>query len=155
MLVYPNRQRNLSQKQASVGSSPTARTTRARCSEPSTVLPLSTATDTAAGSIAAAVEQQGAATAEIARNVADPEQVAELVQCTAAEGWAASSTAGHRTLLRSRFKGWLQARPAFRPWCQYRAAATQIEAAGIPSNQTDDGLLVQDPSQNGVVLTAA
>ena len=30
---------------------------------------------------------------------------------------------------------------------------TRIDAAGIPSNQTDDGLLVQDPSQNGVMLS--
>jgi catechol 2,3-dioxygenase len=29
----------------------------------------------------------------------------------------------------------------------------RIDAAGIPSNQTDDGLLLQDPSQNGVLLT--
>lgn len=29
----------------------------------------------------------------------------------------------------------------------------RIDAAGIPSNQTDDGLLVQDPSQNGVLLS--
>jgi len=29
----------------------------------------------------------------------------------------------------------------------------RIEKAGIPSNQTDDGLLVHDPSQNGVILT--
>ncbi len=29
----------------------------------------------------------------------------------------------------------------------------RIDAAGIPSNQTDDGLLVQDPSQNGVMLS--
>ncbi len=28
----------------------------------------------------------------------------------------------------------------------------RIDAAGIPSNQTDEGLLVQDPSQNGVML---
>ena len=31
---------------------------------------------------------------------------------------------------------------------------SRIDAAGIPSNQTDDGILVQDPSQNGVLLTA-
>ena len=30
---------------------------------------------------------------------------------------------------------------------------TRIDKAGIPSNQTDDGLLVHDPSQNGVILT--
>jgi len=29
----------------------------------------------------------------------------------------------------------------------------RVEKAGIPANQTDDGLLVYDPSQNGVVLT--
>jgi catechol 2,3-dioxygenase len=29
----------------------------------------------------------------------------------------------------------------------------RVDKAGIPSNQTDDGWLVQDPSQNGVVLT--
>lgn len=29
----------------------------------------------------------------------------------------------------------------------------RIDAAGIPSNQTDEGLLVHDPSQNGVLLT--
>ena len=29
----------------------------------------------------------------------------------------------------------------------------RINKAGIPSNQTDDGLLVHDPSQNGVILT--
>lgn len=29
----------------------------------------------------------------------------------------------------------------------------RIDAAGIPSNQTDDGILVQDPSQNGVMLS--
>ena len=28
-----------------------------------------------------------------------------------------------------------------------------VDAAGIPSNQTDDGLLVHDPSENGVILT--
>ncbi|MCL4272125.1 MAG: VOC family protein, partial [Anaerolineales bacterium] len=28
----------------------------------------------------------------------------------------------------------------------------RIEKAGIPYNQTDDGILLQDPSQNGVVL---
>lgn len=28
----------------------------------------------------------------------------------------------------------------------------RVNAAGIPSNQTDDGLLLQDPSQNGVIL---
>jgi len=29
----------------------------------------------------------------------------------------------------------------------------RIDKAGIPSNQTDNGLLVHDPSQNGVILT--
>jgi catechol 2,3-dioxygenase len=29
----------------------------------------------------------------------------------------------------------------------------RIDAAGIPSNQTDDGLLVHDPSENGVMLS--
>jgi catechol 2,3-dioxygenase len=29
----------------------------------------------------------------------------------------------------------------------------RIDAAGIPSNQTDEGLLIHDPSQNGVMLT--
>jgi catechol 2,3-dioxygenase len=29
----------------------------------------------------------------------------------------------------------------------------RIDAAGLPSNMTEDGLLIQDPSQNGVVLT--
>ncbi|MEW5939526.1 MAG: VOC family protein [Chloroflexota bacterium] len=29
----------------------------------------------------------------------------------------------------------------------------RVDAAGLPSNQTEDGLLVHDPSQNGVVLT--
>jgi catechol 2,3-dioxygenase len=29
----------------------------------------------------------------------------------------------------------------------------RIDKAGIPSNRTDDGLLVHDPSQNGVILT--
>lgn len=31
--------------------------------------------------------------------------------------------------------------------------AARIDKAGIPSNRTDDGLLVLDPSQNGVILT--
>ena len=31
----------------------------------------------------------------------------------------------------------------------------RIDKAGIASNQTDDGLLIQDPSQNGVVLRVA
>jgi catechol 2,3-dioxygenase len=29
----------------------------------------------------------------------------------------------------------------------------RVEKAGIPANQTKDGLLVSDPSQNGVVMT--
>ena len=29
----------------------------------------------------------------------------------------------------------------------------RVDAAGLPSNMTEDGLLIQDPSQNGVVLT--
>lgn len=29
----------------------------------------------------------------------------------------------------------------------------RVEKAGIPANQTEDGLFVQDPSQNGVILT--
>jgi hypothetical protein len=28
----------------------------------------------------------------------------------------------------------------------------RIDAAGIPSNRTEEGLLLYDPSQNGVVL---
>jgi catechol 2,3-dioxygenase len=31
----------------------------------------------------------------------------------------------------------------------------RVEKAGIPANQTEDGLLLYDPSQNGVLLTAA
>lgn len=31
----------------------------------------------------------------------------------------------------------------------------RVEKAGIPANQTEDGLLLYDPSQNGVVLTLA
>ncbi|MDO8755360.1 MAG: VOC family protein [Anaerolineales bacterium] len=31
----------------------------------------------------------------------------------------------------------------------------RVDAAGIPSNKTEDGLLVYDPSQNGVVLRSA
>jgi catechol 2,3-dioxygenase len=30
---------------------------------------------------------------------------------------------------------------------------SRIDAAGIPSNQTEDGLLLYDPSQNGVMLS--
>jgi catechol 2,3-dioxygenase len=29
----------------------------------------------------------------------------------------------------------------------------RIDAAGIPSNQTEDGLLIHDPSENGVLLS--
>jgi catechol 2,3-dioxygenase len=29
----------------------------------------------------------------------------------------------------------------------------RVEKAGIPANQTEDGLLIYDPSQNGVILT--
>jgi len=35
----------------------------------------------------------------------------------------------------------------------YDEVITRVDEAGIPSNQTEAGLLVQDPSQNGVVLT--
>ncbi|MGZ9223076.1 MAG: VOC family protein, partial [Anaerolineales bacterium] len=31
----------------------------------------------------------------------------------------------------------------------------RVEKAGIPANQTEDGLLLYDPSQNGVILTVA
>jgi catechol 2,3-dioxygenase len=31
----------------------------------------------------------------------------------------------------------------------------RVEKAGIPANQTEDGLLVYDPSQNGVILTTS
>ena len=31
----------------------------------------------------------------------------------------------------------------------------RVDNAGVPSNQTEDGLLLQDPSQNGVLLTVA
>ena len=31
----------------------------------------------------------------------------------------------------------------------------RLNAAGIPSNQTQEGLLVHDPSQNGVLLSYA
>ena len=33
--------------------------------------------------------------------------------------------------------------------------SARVEKAGIPANQTEEGLLVYDPSQNGVVLTLA
>jgi len=32
---------------------------------------------------------------------------------------------------------------------------TRVNEAGIPANQTDEGLLLHDPSQNGVLLTSA
>lgn len=35
------------------------------------------------------------------------------------------------------------------------AVVKRIEEAGIPANQTEEGLLLYDPSQNGVVLTLA
>jgi len=31
----------------------------------------------------------------------------------------------------------------------------RVDNAGVPSNQTEEGLLLQDPSQNGVLLTVA
>jgi hypothetical protein len=31
----------------------------------------------------------------------------------------------------------------------------RVEQAGLPANQTDEGLLLYDPSQNGVILTVA
>jgi hypothetical protein len=31
----------------------------------------------------------------------------------------------------------------------------RVEKAGLPANQTEDGLLLYDPSQNGVILTLA
>jgi hypothetical protein len=31
----------------------------------------------------------------------------------------------------------------------------RVEQAGIPANQTEEGLLLYDPSQNGVILTLA
>ncbi|HZJ22991.1 MAG TPA: VOC family protein, partial [Anaerolineales bacterium] len=31
----------------------------------------------------------------------------------------------------------------------------RVDNAGVPSNQTEDGLLLQDPSQNGVLLRVA
>jgi len=33
--------------------------------------------------------------------------------------------------------------------------AARVENAGIPANQTEEGLLLYDPSQNGVVLKVA
>jgi len=35
----------------------------------------------------------------------------------------------------------------------YDEVVARVDEAGIPSNQTEAGLLIQDPSQNGVVLT--
>jgi hypothetical protein len=32
---------------------------------------------------------------------------------------------------------------------------TRIDQAGIPANQTEEGLLLYDPSHNGVILTLA
>ena len=50
-----------------------------------------------------------------------------------------------------------------RPWSAgrelrlYQEALDQvtgrIDAAGIPSNRTEDGLLIHDPSENGVILS--
>ena len=37
----------------------------------------------------------------------------------------------------------------------YDEVVARVDAAGIPSNQTDDGLLLHDPSQNGVILRVA
>ncbi len=37
----------------------------------------------------------------------------------------------------------------------YDEVVARVDAAGIPSNQTEEGLFIQDPSQNGVVLTVA
>jgi len=37
----------------------------------------------------------------------------------------------------------------------YDEVVARVDAAGIPSNQTEAGLLIQDPSQNGVVLRVA
>ena len=37
----------------------------------------------------------------------------------------------------------------------YDEVVARVDAAGIPSNQTEAGLLLQDPSQNGVILTIA
>lgn len=37
----------------------------------------------------------------------------------------------------------------------YDDVVARVDKAGIPSNQIDDGLLIHDPSQNGVVLTVA
>lgn len=37
----------------------------------------------------------------------------------------------------------------------YEEVVARVDAAGIPSNQTEAGLLLQDPSQNGVILRVA
>jgi catechol 2,3-dioxygenase len=37
----------------------------------------------------------------------------------------------------------------------YDEVVAGVDAAGIPSNQTEDGLLLYDPSQNGVILRVA
>lgn len=37
----------------------------------------------------------------------------------------------------------------------YDDVVARVDKAGIPSNQIDEGLLIYDPSQNGVVLTVA
>jgi len=37
----------------------------------------------------------------------------------------------------------------------YDDVVTRVDKAGIASNKSDDGLLIYDPSQNGVVLTVA
>jgi catechol 2,3-dioxygenase len=37
----------------------------------------------------------------------------------------------------------------------YDEVVARVEAAGLPSNQTEAGLLLHDPSQNGVVLRVA
>jgi len=37
----------------------------------------------------------------------------------------------------------------------YDEVVARVDAAGIPSNETEAGLLLHDPSQNGVVLTVA
>ena len=34
----------------------------------------------------------------------------------------------------------------------YAEVVARVDAAGIPSNQTEAGLLLHDPSQNGVIL---
>ena len=37
----------------------------------------------------------------------------------------------------------------------YDEVMARVDEAGLPSNETEAGLLVHDPSQNGVVLTVA